>query len=227
LNQRPDQYHLLAGPQFEKVPKDRPVAILLRHSIRADLSPDHVGYSLPITEEGWLLALALGEKFNARLKTLHSSPLTRCLQTASAINAGAGLDLPIIHDRLLGDPGAFVVDDQLAWSNWIKLGSEGVMRHLVSHPDALPGMRNPDEAAYCLVNHMLTVAGSRVGIHLFVSHDSLVLATAARLLAEPLTGNYYPYYLEGAIFWQSEQGLHTVYKDLESVSNSDEFNHLL
>ena len=128
-------------------PAEEPVALLLRHAARAPLPPDDVGYTLPITEAGAELGRELGRLLGRRLRSLRSSPLVRCLQTAEVLRFGAGADLPIVADRLLGDPGVYVIDEQLAWTQWQTLGHEGVMQHLVSSSHALPGMARPDEAA--------------------------------------------------------------------------------
>lgn len=58
------------------------------------------------------------------------------------------------------------------------------MQHLVSAKSALPGMANPDAAARYLVNHMLASTSQTPGLHVFVTHDSLVTATAARACSE-------------------------------------------
>lgn len=198
---------------LERVPRDRAVVVLLRHSVRDQLPAGDVGYTLPITEIGQRLARKLGELLRGRLRTLRTSPLVRCLQTAESLRAGAGADGSIVTDRLLGDPGVYVIDGGRAWSNWERLGHEGVMRHLVSKAQALPGMARPDEAARFLVHHMLAVAGEEPGVHVFVTHDSLVTATAARLLGHPLGSRDFPWYLEGVFFWRDESGLCTAYRD--------------
>lgn len=202
---------------LERIPKERPVALLLRHSVRDDLPPGGAGRILPITPAGRRLALQLGDELRGRLRTLHASPLPRCVQTAEALREGAGIEQAIVSDRLLGDPGVYVIDERRAWSNWESRGHEGVMAHLVSSSDVLPGMARPDEAARFLVHHMLAVAGQTPGVHVFVTHDSLVTATAARLLERPLGVNDWPWYLEGAFFWRTADELHTVYRDNEAV----------
>ena len=194
-------------------PAEEPVALLLRHAARAPLPPDDVGYTLPITEAGAELGRELGRLLGRRLRSLRSSPLVRCLQTAEVLRFGADADMPIVADRLLGDPGIFVIDEQLAWTQWQTLGHEGVMQHLVSSSHALPGMARPDEAARALVGHMLTLAEGDPGIHVFVTHDSLVTATAARLLGQALGSEAWPLYLEGAFFWRAADGLHVAYRD--------------
>lgn len=198
---------------LDGAPRDRPVALLLRHSVRDHLPPGDAGHALPITNVGRRLARELGEILRGRLRTLHTSPLSRCVQTAEELRDGVGEDRSIETDRLLGDPGVYVIDGQRAWSNWERLGHEGVMRHLVSESDALPGMARPDEAARLLVSHMLAVAGEEPGVHVFITHDSLVTATAARILGQPLGVDDWPWYLEGAFFWRGDGGLCAAYRD--------------
>ena len=202
---------------LDRAPADRAVIILLRHSVREELPLGDAAYVLPITDAGWRIARELGGLLRGRLRTLHASPLVRCMQTAEAIAAGAQAALPVIPDRLLGDPGAFVLDGQAAWVNWETLGHEEVMRHLVAEPHALPGMARPDEAARFLVRAMLAAAGGEPGVHIFVTHDSLVTAAAARLLGESLGQEDWPWFLEGAFFWASDEGVHTAYREHEAV----------
>ena len=209
---------------LEVTPDDKPVVLLLRHSVRGDLPPDNSGYTLPITEIGNLLSQQLGEKLGQRLKSLHTSPLLRCVQTANALRTGSGMPIEIIKDNHLGDPGVFVLDDKLAWSNWESLGHEGVMHHLVTSTHALPGMAQPDQAARFLVQQMLEVSGEIFGIHIFVTHDSLVAATAAQLLGEPLDSSEWPWYLEGSFFWCSKGNIHVAYRDSYRVINKDMLN---
>lgn len=194
-------------------PADRAVLVLLRHSVRDYLAPGDAGYHLPINEAGRRLAIELGERLRGRLQTLHASPLVRCVQTAEALAQGACADLAVVPDRHLGDPGIFVIDGRRAWSQWHGLGHEGVMRHLVSQTEALPGIARPDEAARLLVHHMFAVAADRPGIHVFVTHDSLVTATAARLLGQPLERGDWPLYLEGAFFWKDDSGVNAAYRE--------------
>lgn len=195
------------------IPLDRPIALLLRHSVRDDLPPGDAGNAVPINDAGVQLGQLLGHALRGRLRTLHASPLPRCIQTAEMLCAGAGVEVPIVPDPLLGDPGVFVLDGRKAWGNWMALGHEGVMQHLVSAESALPGMANPDAAARYLVHHMLATAAQTPGLHVFVTHDSLVTATAARLLGNALEPESWPWYLEGAFFWRDEEGLHAAYRD--------------
>jgi broad specificity phosphatase PhoE len=196
---------------LEAVPGDAPVAVLMRHSVRPSLPDGDAGFAVPITDDGARLARSLGELLGRRLRSLHTSPFVRCVQTAEEVRAGAAADVAIRWDRLLGDPGIYVLDTGLAEPVWRDLGHEGVMAHLVARDDALPGMAAPDAAARYLVHHMLAAA-KEPGIHVFVTHDSLVTGTAARLLGQALGREAWPWYLEAAFFWRTD-GLNVAYRD--------------
>lgn len=203
---------------LEQIPVDLPVALLLRHSVRDEIPPGETGNEVPITDVGKDIALKLGQKLGARLKSLHSSPVPRCVQTAEALRLGSGVDAHIAENRLLGDPGVYVLNGRLAWSNWEMLGHEEVMRHLVEEKEALLGMAQPDEAARFLVQSMLSLAEGAPGIHIFVTHDVLVTTTVSRLQGGRHKPADWPLFLEGALFWRSKLGVHVVYRDSAHVN---------
>lgn len=206
---------------LKNISEDQSVAMLIRHSVRLDLPPGDAAYSLPITDKGSEIAEELGRHLGPRLRRLYTSPLVRCVQTAEAMASGSELDRHIHHDRMLGDPGAFVLDGKRAWSNWQQRGHEGVMSHLVSADKPLPGMADPDSAARFLVHHMLAACDGVPGIHAFVTHDSLITAAAARLLGEPLGTDDWPWYLEAAFFWKKDGVFHTAYRDYHGERHVD------
>ena len=78
--------------------------------------------------------------------------------------------------------------------------------------EALDGMARPREAARFLVHHMLHAAGTRPGIHVFVTHDSLITATIARVIEKSLERKDWPWYLQGAFIWQQAQHLSVLYR---------------
>ena len=196
-----------------EAPADAPVAVLLRHSVRGPLPRGDAGNAVPLTRDGARLAQRLGAVLGDRLHTLRTSPLPRCVQTAEALRSGAERGVPIISDRLLGDPGVYVVDARRAWSNWETLGHEAVVQSLMTGGEPLPGMADPMPAARRLVRHMLATAGDRPGLHLFITHDFVITVTMARLLGEPFGREDWPWYLEGAFFRQGDGCISTAYRD--------------
>lgn len=197
---------------LDEVPTDVPVAMLIRHSVRDELPPGEAGYVLPITEVGATLARELGSRLGSRLRSLRSSPLVRTMQTARELARGAGRDLEVCEDRLLGDPGAFVLDGRAAGEAWRELGHEAVMDHLVRGA-ALPGLADAEVAARFLVRSMLSATRGEAGLHAFVTHDSLVTAAAAQMLGVRITPVDWPWYLEAAFFWETDGGVEVRYRD--------------
>jgi broad specificity phosphatase PhoE len=193
-----------------RVPKDRPVALLLRHSVREALPSGHAGYVLPITPDGERIARELGALLQGRIGVVHTSPLVRCRQTAEAIRVEASPSAIVVDDRLLGDPGVFVVDEQKAGALWERIGHEAVMAHLCGETTELEGLARPEEAAWRLVRHMLAASRGVPGIHVFVTHDSLVGAVVSRFFERRLGRPDWPWFLEGAFFWE-DAGLVTAH----------------
>ncbi len=198
---------------IKRVPEEYPVALLLRHSIREDFGTGDIGNNTPITDDGKAIAFELGRFLGERLRSLHSSPLLRCVQTAQALREGAGYYLDISEHRFLGDPGIFVLDGALAWSNWEAMGNEGVMRHLASENYALPGMADPETASQELVRNMLSLMDRSPGVHVFVTHDTILGPVAARFLRQADKAPKGPLFLEGALFWSSHVGVNIAYRD--------------
>lgn len=200
-----------------EVPADRGVALLLRHSVRPPLDLSASDHALPITVDGAALARELGAQLGPRLAALHTSPLVRCVQTAEQLLAGAGVACDITLDRLLGDPGVYVVDVRVAGEMWIERGHDAVMAYLAGGEGTpLPGLADPTEASRRLVGHMLA-PGRGPGLHVFVTHDSLVTTTVARMLGRGLGKADWPLYLEGAFFWRDGRGIVVAYREYYEV----------
>jgi broad specificity phosphatase PhoE len=197
---------------LDVVPSDRPVAMLIRHSVRGPLPEGDAGYHMPLTGEGHVLARELGVRLRGTLRRVHASPLLRTMQTAERLLEGADLGTSVVPDQLLGDPGVFMLDGR-AGPHWSELGHERMMTHLVEDRPPLPGCAAADPAARFLVRHMLVQARGEPGIHAYATHDSLVTATAARLLDQPLTRADWPWYLEAAFFWEAHGAVQVAYRD--------------
>lgn len=180
-----------------QAPEDRPILVLLRHAAREKIPEGETGAELPITRSGVLASEEFGRLLGARLRGLSTSPLLRCVQTAEAVLRGSGRDLAIAPSRSLGDPGAFVEDPEAAWRNWLRLGHRGVLTELARGGAGLPGMLDVADGASRLIDFMRTRAANLVGVHLFITHDSLVLPVMAHRRGAPVPPEDWPGFLEG------------------------------
>lgn len=182
-------------------PRDRPVGLLLRHAERPPIPPGDSGHALPLTAEGRRHAKALGAAIAADLRRVHTSPLPRCRETAAAICDGARVTVSPLDDRTLGDPGVFIADGVLAWTNWLDLGHASVMDHLAWSDRILPGMVAPAQAAAGLLDHIVSALADAPGLHLFLTHDAILFPTVARRLPAADSHCWWPEFLEAASVW--------------------------
>ncbi|WP_156030242.1 histidine phosphatase family protein [Thiomonas sp. FB-Cd] len=199
---------------IQSVPEGSPVALLIRHSARDDIPDRDTGIELPLNDLGIRLCQELGRELAGRVRFVRSSPVLRCVQTAKLLGQAADTDGEVILDKRLGAPGAYVLDEQVAWGNWLAHGNEGVIQHLLSGSRALPGMADPAEAANGLIEHLLECAGVEPGLHLFISHDSIVTPTVARAFGQDMPKSQWPEYLDASAFWRQQNGRVMAYRDI-------------
>ena len=197
---------------IQAVPKDLPVALLIRHSARNDIANGETGMDVPLNDLGVRMCEELGRKLVGRVRSIRCSSVLRCVQTAELLGQVAGYDRNVLLDEHLGAPGVYVVDEQVAWGNWLAHGNRGVIQHLVSGTGALPGMADPVTVAKTLVAYLLDCIEGEPGLHLFVSHDSIVAPTVARTLDYVLPEDQWPEYLDAAAFWRKKNGLGIAYR---------------
>lgn len=220
--------NVVAGPeQLElPIPLDRPVALLLRHAERPDFPPHTPGDDVPLTPAGQRAARTLGVALGARLIGLSTSPVRRCVETADAIRAGAGFaDAPRL-DRMLGDPGAFVEDPELAWSTWQRWGHQAVVAALMGGNRIPPGFADPASAARDLARHVASSLRDRPpGIFALVTHDIVLAALVARTLGSPLDHGSWPRFLQGTWLWVEPGCIRLVFDGQDAkVQRQDELD---
>lgn len=175
-------------------------ALILRHSIREAIPAGETGNNIPLTTEGRELARILGASIASRLATITSSPIGRCTETAEHMLQGAHRQMEVPTSRMLGDPGIFIADGQAAWTNFVSIGTTGVMMHLSRSHQSLPGMNNPRTAAYDLLDMMMGKC-EVPGLHVFVTHDVILAGAIGQLMKAVETEADLPDFLEGAFFW--------------------------
>ncbi|HBC18890.1 MAG TPA: histidine phosphatase family protein, partial [Alcanivorax sp.] len=93
------------------LPKDKPVHLLTRHSVRELAKNGFADYRLPLTPEGIDMAREWGTQLARPVEAFYSSPVGRCVNTAIAMAEGArkaGLiaEIPeVTTDTTLVEPG--------------------------------------------------------------------------------------------------------------------------
>lgn len=177
-------------------PASSPIVLFIRHAERPEIPSQETGNDLKLTEEGQNKSRILGRQLGQNIKSINSSPITRCLETASNIKSSSSSSVPITSTKVLGDPGAYVFDEQLAWSNWLKNGSESVLSGLMANDKSPPGLHSVEHGTAALLRYFKPFLGGDNGYHICVSHDVVLLPFIAYLLNMPINEVPWPGFLQ-------------------------------
>jgi phosphohistidine phosphatase SixA len=85
-------------------------ALLIRHAAR--YGRDVALHTDGLTPEGREMARRLGERLEGKPIRLFSSPIQRCVDTATLIAEGAGCNAEVSITTMLGRPGTYVIDEE-------------------------------------------------------------------------------------------------------------------
>lgn len=182
---------------LNNLPADTPAGLVLRHSIRFPILNDAEVYLAGLTPEGFEQAEALGGELSRLrpLGRLMSSPIARCIDTASAIAKGANWKSTPTTEFRLSHP------------------------HIESVWNAMPLRRSeksvpePVRAVLDLVLNGQNEAGV---LDVFVTHDTIVAALAGFFLGHVFQyPDYWPDYLEGVLIWRYNSEIHLRWRNEE------------
>lgn len=171
--------------------------LIVRHAERPLIANGEVGNDLGLTEAGVQATRDFAGTLDQEVVSIQSSPILRCMQTAQLIADAHGYARESIKtSRLLGDPGFFIEDADLAWQSWLSRGSEAVNAHLLSGSETWPGFREFDEVVAYMLNQIRTALSARSqGLIIWVTHDTILAALTSRLLSKPLSMAEWPDFL--------------------------------
>ncbi|HRY38298.1 MAG TPA: histidine phosphatase family protein [Smithellaceae bacterium] len=170
--------------------------VLMRHAERGPLPKDNIGHDVPITLDGRAAAEELGRQFGSRLASISTSPVLRCRQTAEAICLASGTDLPIHVNKLIGGVGAIVSNTAQALQSYLSMEAHDLVASLARGTPPVPGFYPISVSIPRIIN--TTIAHSRgvPGLHLFITHDVVIVLTLLYLLEEPFKQELWPDFLE-------------------------------
>ncbi|AOA58691.1 histidine phosphatase family protein [Acinetobacter larvae] len=199
---------------------DMPVTLLTRHSIRELANGQGLaGYNLQLTESGRNLAYAWGayllQHSDRYIAQCISSPIQRCLDTASLMIAGAAqldetqafediqqdANIDIVEQGLLVEPGSFVVDINQAAPYFRAQGALGFMNSFIRHD--LPGMKHPIRGVLDILELLYKQSCDQAHrLNLAVSHDTILAALIAVIAGQQqILPQDWPEMMEGLFIW--------------------------
>jgi broad specificity phosphatase PhoE len=199
------------------IPSGVPLALLLRHAERPPLPTHEPGNEVALTVAGQEASRRLGQGLGKLLLGLNTSPVLRCQETALALREGAGAQCDVVQDSLLGDPGVFVVDPRQAWSSWMEWGPNNIARALMTGGAVPPGFADPGQATRRLAAHLCEHLPGTPGVHVFVTHDTLLGPFIAQAFGRVLDAQTWPGFLHGALLWRDGERQVLAYRDWTRV----------
>ena len=139
-----------------------------------------------LTPEGREMARRLGQRIGklGRIR-LFSSPIQRCVDTASLIAEGAGCDARVTITTMLGKPGTYVIDEQEGDRHLAVMGLHRFAVEWVSGRIPAKAMAPVPQGSKTLMEWVLgNMQESEDGLDIYVGHD---------LFLTPVLVNYLGY----------------------------------
>ncbi len=201
---------------YPDLPKDKPVAMLMRHSERGEIELGTPGNEIPLTPNGRVTAEKLAKCLGNNIISVETSPIPRCLETAHFF-ANDSLSKSIKESPLLGDPGVFIHDPELAWESFLKHDVVEISKKLFSL-EKMDGFYPADQACLTLLSYCLGSLQQNPGFYPFISHDYIVAVFAGRFMGIAPNQKCWPHFLESVFFWEEKGNIFFFYKkELKSI----------
>lgn len=193
------------------LPTSAGVVLLTRHSIREQADNAMPGFDIPLTPEGFALAVKWGARLSRPIHHVYSSHSPRCVHTGEAMLQGGGSSQAVeIHEKLC-EPGCYVADMRVAGPTFVALGPvdfvSGTLR------DEVDGMFAMREGTGRFLQMLKATQPTDPAITVCVTHDT-ILSTFVYDLENrrQLDDDDWPWMLEGVFLWFDEQDVHWVWR---------------
>ena len=198
---------------------DTDVSLVIRHSEREEIQTGTFGYHVALTAQGissaQQLGAALAERRNIADIATVSSPVPRCVQTAEAILLSAGCSTGVPTDRRLGDPGAFVLEPEIAGSLFLELPIHEIARRQLQALAPLPGMRRTGDGVAILLDLVAGNLGGEGQLNVHVTHDVILAVLVGSIFRLPLEETGWPGFLEGLLLWRFESSVYASWRGIQ------------
>ena len=169
--------------------------LLIRHAERPKIPPHTLGSNVLLSLKGEKDSIAFAQKLSD-IVSLKSSPIKRCLQTARHIASTVHYPRDkILTCTDLGDPGFMIDNDKLAWQHWQEKDHDTVNQYLLNGKDNWTGFKKLNDAVQTFRKKILLELLNKPGLHVWVTHDTVLATFASRVLKKSMTLDQWPHFL--------------------------------
>ena len=199
------------------LPAHRPAHLLTRHSVRELAKNGFADYRLPLTAEGVAMAREWGARLERPVQAFYSSPVGRCVDTATAMAEGAleaGLieALPeVVTDPTLVAPGCYVEDINRVGPTFLKMGALSFLNQHLKTP--FDGMLSPAAGRAKLAGYLYQREPEPGSLAVHVTHDTILAVLVAELEGrDAIDEEHWPWMMEGLWVWFEDARMHWVWR---------------
>ncbi|ABN07885.1 Phosphoglycerate mutase [Methanocorpusculum labreanum Z] len=189
-------------PTILKMTEWDAAVVLVRHAEREPFIKGEPGSHKKLTIRGERAALTFGERIGGRRIKAYASPMFRCMRTAELILAGAKEPENVCANDFLGDPGAYVFDDELTRGFYVKNPTKTVALEYI-RTGTLPGHYPIREGTDRLLGFLKSTA-FQDGIAVCVTHDVFLCAFVSTLTEYDFTDDWTGF-LDGCILFRKNE----------------------
>jgi len=178
------------------------VALIIRHADRERIPAGVHDVKTPINKLGEKNAKQIGASLRQfdSIKII-TSPVNRCVQTGNAIIDGFGKQSQISQSKLLGEPGPFVVNGELAKKYFVDLGCFCTVKMQIKN-QIMEGIRPTKEGSELLTKFVIDEMKNYTlgNLLVFVSHDAILAPFIFHYTGETFDEKNWISFLDGVAF---------------------------
>lgn len=193
-------------------PGETPFICMIRHAEKQTIKSDPFVNSAQLTKMGKKEAYRFGQKFlkdHNEIDMIRTSPLPRCVETSLEISKAFENEVKIEKSNLLGNPGVYIENLELAGKYFLEMNVKEVVQNLIDGIK-MDGFRDINSGNNMLVEQMkMDLSTADISI-IYVTHDVvLVPFFCSRSGKKDASANWFDY-LDPLFIWKSDDEIFSV-----------------
>ncbi len=200
------------------IPKNTPIAVIMRHAERFDIKRGEVGLEVPLTKDGEKSAFKLGSEYlKGKISSIYSSYVERCIHTGENILKGVGnINIKIEPLAILAGDEIFI-NDFMKMSDFYMTNGMLALLDLAYDRKKIVGLNNVEASVYKFINIVLEKIENQNAINLFITHDMFISLIAGEIFRHKTTGENWPDFMEPIFIWKEGSDIKLFFRNYFKV----------